>query len=282
MPAFRPIWNIEERPKDLPAKAFDDLIDLERVVIRGLNAFSEFVDAYVDEGEATQARALISTANTDLVAGCELARFGYLKQAYSLWRSWYEQVIFALYFLEAPIHRQAWKVSKSVTIADSPKYRLMLHQLLADSSEKHAFMLVYADRYQKLLEGLKRGKPVKDRQPLIKAGKILTVLSQGVHGTYRPAIAQNEEELSSQLLTHCIPTLNDAWLTVSEFWLLFLTSLVDFPEDVLIKLAQGNLTKADAELLFPSASDPDFGITPIANEVDLVINLNDFFLPAFN
>lgn len=53
-----------------------------------------------------------------------MARTGYLKQAYSLWRSWFEQSIFFLYFLEAPLHKAAWKVKAEISQDDSPQYRL--------------------------------------------------------------------------------------------------------------------------------------------------------------
>lgn len=254
---------------------------LERTTIKGLMVFLDFVNAYMDGDDAEQAKSLINSANIDLIAGCELARFGYLKQAYTLWRSWYEQVMFALYFLEAPIHRQAWKVSEIVTTSESPKYRLMLHQLLADSSEKHAFVLVYTDRYIKLLEVLKRGKPAKSRQLLEKAGKILTVLSQGVHGTYRPAFANNDDELSRQIFTHCLPTLEEAWVTVSEFWLLFLINIIDLPSDAVVSLGNGSLSMVDAALLFPKSIDPKDAISIGPDDAKILVSLNEFFLPAF-
>jgi len=297
MANFRAIWEINTSPKNISDGIIQNLLEREKIILHGLVAFSDFVFSYMDEDDANESKVLIASANTDLVAGIELARFGYLKQAYTLWRSWYEQVLFALYFLEAPIHRQAWKVSEAVSISDSPKYRLMLHQLLAESGEKHAFVLVYADRYEKLMGKMQKAAPKKDK-PLQKAGKVLTVLSQGVHGTYRPAASKDNSELSKQISTHCLPTLDDAWNVVSQLWLLLLTNIVDLPSEALILLNQGNLSKEDIRKLFPidldensDGEDTNKETAPYSKntstsfteiEIDSIVNLNSHFTKAFN
>lgn len=282
MSAFREVWNAKNYPQNLYDDTFKEIIAIEKSAINGLQIFIDIIETFIGENEAIQAKELISTANIDLIAGCEMARFGYLKQAYTLWRSWYEQVLFSLYFLEAPIHRQAWKVSESVSISDSPKYRLMLHQLLADSSEKHAFTLVYADRYIKILESLKKTNVPKSNYTLARAGKILTVLSQGVHGTYRPTISKDNSELSKQLTQHCLPTLQNAWKTVSEMWLLFITNVVDLPETSLISLSKGSLSILDAIEAYPNEYDRERELhLAVSKESILILSLNTVFPQSF-
>ena len=155
MVEIRGVWEIEG---PLPAVADGNvhaLLELERFAIDAVKLCCKTAIAFVDEGNVANVHFLQQSAQADLVAGCELARAGYLKQAYSLWRSWFEQSIFSLYFLEAPIHRAAWKVASEVSLDDNPQYRLMLHQLLNESGERHPFSLVYSDRFFRLLDALR-------------------------------------------------------------------------------------------------------------------------------
>jgi hypothetical protein len=241
---IRPIWEIDT-PVTVSEAEPKLLLELEALITETLKNYHEIARVFEVAGDSdiNAAKSLLSAANVDLVAGCEMARFGYLKQAYTLWRSWLEQVIFTLYFLEAPLHHNAWKIKDAVTLEDSPKYRLMLHQLLSDSgSEKHAFALVYTERYLLLIEKMKAGKPVKDQSLLKQATKVLTQLSQGVHGTFRPKLMKSSSEVCVQLGLYGTPALAAAWSVVSEFWLVFITISIAFTEEQIVSLRSGTLS----------------------------------------
>lgn len=245
---IRPIWDLSltltidhDEPKHL--------LELERSIDETLKNYVDVVRAFdaVTDSAIEAAESLLMTAKIDLVAGCEMARCGYLKQAYTLWRSWFEQSFFALYFLESPLNRYAWKVSDSVSLKDSPQYRLMLHQLLTESGEKHAFTLVYNERHAVLVQTLKASKQPKDQEPVKRAIRVLTQLSQGVHGTFRPSSMATYEMVCSQIGLHGTPALRNAWAVISEFWLLYIANVVDLPEDGWIALRSGELSAEQAK-----------------------------------
>ncbi len=245
---IRSIWEINENPPAVSATEVTQLFNLEKLARDDAGVFLDLAKTFFDDVETSSLDSLHVSCKVDLVAGCELARTGYFKQAYALWRAWFEQSLFALYFLEAPIHRFAWKTTAEVSMDDSPNYRLMLHQLLAESSERHPFALVYDDRYMRLLNELKIDlKSIKkERRPIRIATRVLTTLSQGVHGTYQPKPPRNEQDVYSLLEKHCLQILEKAVDTVALYWLLFLTANIGLPPDVLIALRDGILTDAQA------------------------------------
>lgn len=239
---IRPIWLMPSAPPDIHEGPISALLTQEKLVIEVIRACYELTQYLLDDDAVSGVRFLEQSANADLTAGCELARSGYLKQAYSLWRSWFEQSLFALYFLEAPIHRLAWKVSDEVGLDDNPQYRLMLHQLINDSGERHPFGLVYNDRHHKLLETLKITSSPKTERPVHRAARVLTLLSQGVHGTYQPTRAGSTEACLLQIQQHCLPTLQSAIQSLLHFWVLFLADLYALPPEFVISMREGNAT----------------------------------------
>lgn len=265
----RPIWNL-----GLPMNISEDeprrLLELEGKIEATFRSYIEVITTFDAASEATvdAIESLLATARVDLVGGCEMARCGYLKQAYTLWRSWFEQSFFALYFLEAPLYRYAWKVSESVSLKDSPQYRLMLHQLLADSSEKHPFALVYNERHSMLVEMLKASKQSKEQEPVKRAARVLTQLSQGVHGTYRPSAMASHELVCTQIGVNGIPALEGAWAVISEFWLLFIANAVDLPEEGWVSLRNGELDVERAKKY-------------LGDDAGVLTTLNESFMTAF-
>jgi hypothetical protein len=249
MVEIRPIWRLQAGAPAAPDGPVTRLLEIEKTTIDAFELCSSLAPVYLGESQARGTAFLNQSAKVDLVAGCELARCGYLKQAYALWRSWFEQSLFSLYFLEAPLHKAAWKVNAEVTLEDNPQYRLMLHQLLAESGERHAFAIVYNDRFTRVMETLKvsNNQIPKGQRPIARATKILTMLSQGVHGTYQPAPAASADEAGAQLGRHCLPILQGAADSILLFWLLLLTSYVDIPPEVLIKLREGSIEPAVVE-----------------------------------
>ena len=280
---IRPVWKMDQSP-DIEEGEPKSLLELEALIGRTLQSYLIILRAFEASTNANiqSVESLLLTASVDLVAGCEMARCGYLKQAYTLWRSWFEQAILGLYFLEAPLHREAWKFSESVSLNDSPKYRLMLHQLLTESGERHAFTLVYGDRFIKLVQMLKASKPPKEQGPVKRAIRVLTQLSQGVHGTFRPKSMESLEKVCAQVEAHGTPTLNAAWSVVSEFWLLFIANTVDLPDEGWASLRNGDLTETQISLYFGTdslagaQSDDDF-----KSGVKELFALNDPFKIAF-
>lgn len=242
MIAIRPVWTpLLHGRGELPAQVLA-LLDVEERIVKASAVFVKIARVIADEEYIDELASLMRSAQRDLAAGCEMARTGYIKQAYSLWRSWFEQSIFFLYFLEAPLHKAAWKVKAEVSQDDSPQYRLMLHQLLADSSEKHPFTLVYDARFTSLIAALKISAVPKAQRPIQRAIRVLTVLSQGVHGTYQPQSAENMDYLCTQLDSHCRPVLQSAEDVVNTLWMLLITDSIALPEEVLIKLREGSVT----------------------------------------
>lgn len=119
---IRPIWHTAPfNPSELKGE-ISSLLSIEQRINDASKVYLDLSKKLMDEEYIEELSSLFKSACTDLVAGCEMARTGYIKQAYSLWRSWFEQTIFFLYFLEAPIHRAAWLVKTEVSQDDSPQY----------------------------------------------------------------------------------------------------------------------------------------------------------------
>lgn len=239
MIAIRPIWDASLPTHEQLRKEERSLLEVETRIEKASDVFLDLVRILADKDYVDELSSLSRSAHSDLVGGCEMARAGYVKQAYSLWRSWFEQSIFFLYFLEAPIHKAAWKVKAEVSQDDNPQYRLMLHQLLSNTGEKHPFALVYESRYKILTEALKISGVPKANMPIQKASRVLTTLSQGVHGTYQPQSAKNLDGICAQLEANCMPVLCAAEEVLNIFWILLITELVALPADVLILLKEG-------------------------------------------
>lgn len=268
MIAIRPIWSSVVPDHGQLRAEITELLAVERRIVDASKTYLKLSRVLWDPEYVDELEALMRSSHNDLIAGCEVARAGYLKQAYSLWRSWFEQSIFLLYFLEAPLHKAAWSVKAEISQDDSPRHKLMLHQLLAESSEKHPFALVYDARYTRLIEALKISTLPKAQRPITRASKVLTTLSQGVHGTYQPKPAQNMDGLCAQLEHHGTPVLESAEQIVNVFWILLLTNELALPEQMLIDLRDG---KISAEALTRAGVD----------EAELVVSLAPFFSQAF-
>jgi len=269
MVEIRPIWDIDGAVNTGTEKEVTLLLALEKYAENASALFFDLAKTYIDEEEVLNLSSLRQSCKNDLIAGCELARSGYFKQAYSLWRSWFEQSLFTLYFLEAPIHRTAWKVSEEVSLDDSPKYRLMLHQLLNDSGERHPFTLVYDERYLRLMEslGVNSVQIPKDKRPIRAAIAVLTALSQGVHGTYQPASATSYKEACELLNKHCLPVLEKAVDTVTIFWLLLLTTAISLPQNILVSLRKGDLNEDQARTTELDAAEKLILLSPYFKRV---------------
>ena len=85
---IRPIWDMSaviittnEQQKSL--------LILEGLIGTTLKIYLDIARVFEvsTESNINSIESLIYTASVDLVAGCEMARCGYLKQAYTLWRS---------------------------------------------------------------------------------------------------------------------------------------------------------------------------------------------------
>lgn len=265
---IRPVWNVALRNKDDLPSQIAALLAVEERIVSASEVYLNIAKNLLDREYVDELTSLMRSAHRDLAGGCEMARTGYLKQAYSLWRSWFEQAIFFLYFLEAPLHKAAWQVKAEINVDDSPQYRLMLHQLLADSGEKHPFAIVYDARYTILNAALQIGSIPKQKRPIQRAARVLTLLSQGVHGTYQPQSAENIEGLCVQLDTHCKPVLVAAEEVLNTLWILLITSLIALPHDVLVKMRDGSV-------------QPQVLIDAGIDEADTVAKLAPFFALAF-
>jgi hypothetical protein len=229
---LRPVWEAVDlggvsRPDQ------GELVDLEKRLLSETSEIIASAKHAFNDGFTYSIESLLEAARTDLVAGCALAHAGYLKQAYSLWRSWFEQSIFAAYFIESPIHSAAWVVNERVEISDSPKVRLMLHQLLADSGEPHPFAVVYADRFDSVLGHLKVSVP-KEQRLIRRASRVLTMLSQGVHGTFRPSVKRNSDLVRQ--LADGMSALRTAAKVLAQFWCCLLVVKLDATPEELVEL----------------------------------------------
>lgn len=196
--------------------------------------------ALLGDDAIAEIEPLISSANLDLCAGCELARLGYLKQAYALWRAWFEQIIFAFYFLESPIQRTAWKVEEAVSDGKKPLHHLMLHKFLEPD---HAFALVYKERIENLLAAMKKS-PVK---VLKEAEHVFTDLSQGVHGTFRPVSPTGPQEVAAALKLHALGKLRKCLDLLVIFGTAQAVGLSDLTEDFWTTAAPATADTGDGE-----------------------------------
>lgn len=252
----KPAWNYKS-PATIGRRfrAEMELLRVQGRLLHDVEQLARIADAFSDAGESPIG-FLIESAHMDLVAGTELARCGYPKQAYSLWRAWFEQSLFAIYFREAPLHQQAWKVSKSIGIDDNPQYRLMLHQLLNDSGERHPFSIVYQQREELVATALKVGPPAKKDRLVARASRTLTLLSQGVHGTYQPSPATSRNLNQEIIEKHCTWQLTEAAEIVRRFWILFVVSRADLSEEFILGLRDGKpAVELIAELDMPQNLD---------------------------
>jgi hypothetical protein len=238
MIAIRPIWFVDQ----LDTAAYDGevaaLLEIERQATQSDVVCARLAATVLDDASVDAVRSLREAARHDLEAGCEMVRSGYEKQAYSLWRSWLEQTVFAIYFIEAPIVRDAWKVVDQVELEKGPNFRLMLHQLLANSGEKHPFSIVYNERHARVLDALKMSNVPKAKRAIERCEKVLTTLSQGVHGTYQPRIPENYAECIKRLPKHS-EILQATSDLIALFWILLLTAAIDLPAQTLLSLRDG-------------------------------------------
>ncbi len=262
----RAAWSMNENP--YATEVGKRLLAIEKVAAKDILRFTECAREFAGPDEVDAVGTLNTAAVHDLVAGCELARLGFMKQAYTLWRSWFEQAMFALYFIESPIHRQAWKVSESIKIGDKPAHRLMLHQLLQEGSEKHPFIQVYVDRYEALTASLKISNIPKNKKIAKRAELVLTVLSQGVHGTFRPLSPGKISAADSAIEKYGLDVLQEAIDVVAVFWICYLVSLMGIDDSAIAELKVGALNTLDPSL---------FGI----NGADKVVALNESFSRIF-
>lgn len=238
---MRPIWATDAPVRE-GGNVFEELANLELVGA----SYLEAILAAPFLTEVSSVLPIAEAAEIDLRAGCELARGGYFKQAYSLWRSWFEQTIFSLYFLEASLHRLAWRIVEEVKHGEEPPTKLMLHQLLAESGEKHPFAVVYAERFQSLFAAL-RITTSKSAGPIKTARHCLTDLSQGVHGTYVPKRVGSRAELPDALSRHALPTLSRARTMVGLFCLAFAHAEVGYSESQLVAAGSPDFSPSEPE-----------------------------------
>lgn len=236
---IRPIWARNSAvAAGGQATQVTTLLELEKRAIQQIELTLNAVAKVADDDEKVDAvRPLVTSACTDLVAGAELARAGYFKQAYSLWRAWYEQTLFALYFVEAPLHRAAWRQVTRIEPGKEPPLKLMLHQVLVEEGDKaHAFAVVYAERFLALFNSIALSTPPKDLRPIKLAERRLTDFSQGVHGTYQPVPVRADAELPSALDEHVIPLLRATVRLIGIFGFVCVQSQLSFSAEQLVRM----------------------------------------------
>jgi hypothetical protein len=252
--AIRPIWNQEAAlPEGLPPQV-EQLVALAEAAVRQSRLSLDAAGHLHPEASVEAIEPIAEAANIDMVAGCEMARAGYFKQAYSLWRGWFEQTLFALYFLEAPLHRLAWRAVEEVALGAAPASKLMLHQILTLNGDKaHHFAVVYVERWETVLRAWRLSAP-RDQNPVRLAAKRLDDLSQGVHGTYRPVPVSSEVALPEALDRHVLPILLATVRLVGFLWFLHVQSHLDLTDAQLAGLrAPGFLPPpgSEEEILIP-------------------------------
>ncbi len=232
---IRAVWERDSPPPaGLPAPV-QRLTDIVARGIRELNQSAEAASRV--HGDVTERiKPIVESANIDMMAGCELARCGYFKQAYSLWRSWLEQAIFALYFLEAPLHLSAWKTAEEISMGREPETKLMLHQLLVAGRDKgHHFSAVYEERCEAVLRAW-RVTRVRAANPIRIANQRLGDLSQGVHGTFRPQPIVGTDRLPDEVTRHVLPVLTSAVRVVGFLWFVNIQSHLDLADEQLTQV----------------------------------------------
>ncbi|WP_353086104.1 hypothetical protein [Stenotrophomonas sp.] len=261
MGAIRAIWQVSDA-LDLNYPSERELHALERSIALELGMFSELSRILGDSAVAAQVSIsqLYENAENDLVAGCELARNGYFKQAYSLWRSWFEQAVFGLFFIESPIHSHAWSGVELLTLDSGPDYRLMLHQLLANGRDGHPFSVVFGERFKQLLTALKLSGFPKKKYILSRAEIVLTALSQGVHGTYRPKKITDEKKIIEIISSESMPLLREAFSVVGILWCMHFISSLTISEGDIVSLRTASLLPSSG--VMAQISDCSFPCAP--------------------
>ncbi|MBM4440103.1 MAG: hypothetical protein FJ027_06765 [Candidatus Rokubacteria bacterium] len=250
---IRAIWEREQPP---PAGLQDSVHELTEVTARALHHQNRaLVAAGQIHGEIVdRIKPIAESAGVDLVASCELARCGYFKQAYALWRAWFEQAILALYFLEAPLHLAAWKTSEDIRPGIEPETKLMLHQLLVVGGPRaHHFSTVYRERCEAVLRAW-RVTPARRADALVVATSRLSDFSQGVHGTFRPPPISGDPELSPGVARHALPVLMSAARVVSFLWFVNIQSHLDLSDEQLVGMRTRGFVPGegtDEAILFP-------------------------------
>lgn len=256
---IRPIW---ERDSPAPAGLPDPVQRLTELGARSIRQLSLSVDAATHvHGEIVERiRPIIESANVDMVAGCELARCGYFKQAYSLWRSWLEQAMFALYFVESPLHLSAWKASEEIRMGTEPETKLMLHQLLVAGGERaHHFSVVYQERCEAVLRAW-RVTPVRAADAIRIANSRLGDLSQGVHGTFRPQPIGSDAELPGEVTRHVLPVLTSGVRLVGFLWFVNIQSHLDLADEQLTQMRNAGFA--------PIPGEEEAVLLPLLNQLD--------------
>jgi hypothetical protein len=224
---MRPIWDRLSAPQ---ADILPEIAALRALEKEAHQPLVEAVTLASQVGvEVDSVKELIDAAETDLCAGCEVAAAGYFKQAYALWRSWLEQSVFALYFLEAPLHRQAWQVVTEIDSGKEPRAKLMLHELVSEND--HPFYIVYESRLTTIHEALKVTNVKKTETALKLTNHCLRDLSQGVHGTFNPHPVASHAELPKGLMKHALPTLQRARTAVGALCFAYAYALIGPPTD---------------------------------------------------
>ena len=91
---MRPIWARNTPAPRGAGASTDALAEIEAQILVPLAVVMRAAGARDFDTEPV--RPLVEAAEIDLIAGCDLARLGYFKQAYALWRAWFEQTFLAL------------------------------------------------------------------------------------------------------------------------------------------------------------------------------------------
>lgn len=244
---MRPIWDCNSVPtSDGLSESEKSLFELEGCAKRQASLSLDAANAVYGRSVVDPLRTLVHTAGVDLTAGCELARAGYFKQAYSLWRSWFEESLLAIYFIEAPLNRAAWRAVDTITSGEKPPVTIMLHQILNASGDKHPFHVVYEERFNNLFQAL-RITIGKKNGPLKLTEYRLTDLSQGVHGTFRPKPIGSASELPSALDAHALPVLKAAVSLVGLFYFACVQCKLDLSEGLLVSMLDARFAATGSE-----------------------------------
>jgi hypothetical protein len=235
---MRPLWG------PLPG-ATQELLVLERAALDGIDTSRAVAIAIAPEAE--RIGPIVQACRLDIIAGTELARAGYLKQACALWRSWCEQALFGLYFFEAPLHRLAWRGAPEIDPGRPPVLRLMLHEMLISSGDRaHPFALVYSDRCKTLLDLLRIGIP-QANQPMKILNHRFSDLSQAVHGTYRPVPPASEADAPGALGTQLVSIFEATVTIVGLLWFVGIQAQLDLVPDRLIAMRDEGFVAASPE-----------------------------------
>ncbi|HEX7958567.1 MAG TPA: hypothetical protein VF493_01530 [Terriglobales bacterium] len=233
---FRPIWNRDHPPEEKKDELFERLAALEQ---RGRDVVENLIKAVSILGcDVDNVSRIADQAVTDIVAGADLARHGYAKQALTLMRSWYEQAFFVLYFLEAPLHRLAWVQEPEINFGHRPKSPLMLHQFFTTGRDPHPFAVAYKIRLDNLFLRLKLQLSNK-QEPATVAEACLTDLSKGVHGTYSPTTPRTDADVAKALLP-VNELLERSVMSYAAFITAYVVDIGDVDDQRLLELRNGS------------------------------------------